>query len=284
MLVIAQAFSLPDVAAAAHSTSNPSFIDLGYQAKLTGVFEDPNVSLHNLAGAVLKKSFTPPSSEPYPWSVDISLAAIHSLQVEINCIWQIWSVLSACESVGIRLKQDQLTTHGQLITLVQSCKPVANGFIIGEHPGYLDAVMDVDGTTRRINVSSSRSLIEITEVLVPLAIHTLHKQTIDWIFTHGKKAVVTSSQLRSRSSTPVILATNLTYGFSIPAPPVITTSEDESSFSITYDASRLENSSHTASEVQFDIWEPSENDLYMEANDLSDSDSDIEMEVILVFL
>lgn len=84
----------------------------------------------------------------------------------------------------------------------------------------------------------------------------------------------------------MIPATNLTYGFSIPAPLTTTTSQDESSFSITYDASGLElkNSSHTTSGVQFDIWEPSEDDLYMETNDSSDSDSDFEMEVISVLL
>lgn len=282
LLAIAESFSLPEIAVTAHSILNPPFIDLGHQAKLTGALEDPNVSLHVLAGIILQKSFTPPSSDPYPWSVDISSAAIQALQVETDCLWQIWSALSIRESVGIKLQSDQLTAHGQLVTLVQGCKPVAHGSIIGNHPGYLDAIMDHDGQKRRINISASRSLIEITEVLVPLAIHTLHRQTIDWIFNHGHQAVVTSSQLRSRQATPPLSASSLTYGFSIPAPPSSILSEDHSNFSISYDSNLESEPDHSPWAIEFDIWRPSEDDLYTDG--MSDSESELEsdMEVISV--
>ncbi|KAJ6570376.1 hypothetical protein B0H10DRAFT_1964739 [Mycena sp. CBHHK59/15] len=39
-------------------------------------------------------------------------------------------------------------------------------------------------------------------VLVPGAIHLLHKQTMEWIMVHGGTAVVTTSQLHSHSETP----------------------------------------------------------------------------------
>jgi hypothetical protein len=152
---------------------------------------------------------------------------------------------------------------------VQSCKPIARGFIVGSHPGYLNIILDNEGQTRRINITASRSLIEITEVLVPNAIHNLHRQTIQWIYSHGSQAVVATSQLRSRSETPPLRATALTFGFSMPAPASSTLTEDHSEFSISYPEPE-----HTEN-TQFNIWEPSEDDLFMDTD--SDCDSDIEV-------
>lgn len=151
LLAIAESLSLADLAQAIHSPKNPSFIDLGYHAKLAGAIEDPSSSLDTLAGVILKKSFTPLSSHPYPWSVDLSDQAINSLYTEVDCVWQIWCALSLQESVGLKLQPEQAKSHGQLVTLVQGCKPVARGFIVGNHPGYLDIVMESSSKpTRRI--------------------------------------------------------------------------------------------------------------------------------------
>lgn len=57
-----------------------------------------------------------------------------------------------------------MSRHGQLVTLVHGCKSVAEGSIIGHHIGYLDVIMDDEGRTKRINVSATRSLVEISKV------------------------------------------------------------------------------------------------------------------------
>lgn len=81
-----------------------------------------------------------------------------------------------------------------------------------------------------------------------------------------------TSQLRSRLETPALPASSLAYGFSVPAPPSSTLSEDHTNFSISY-------SDHPVStEPHFDIWTPSLEDLYM------DVDSDSESEVSLNYL
>ncbi|KAK7012559.1 hypothetical protein R3P38DRAFT_3209914 [Favolaschia claudopus] len=112
---------------------------------------------------------------------------------ELECLWEIYVTLSKLDSVGLRLHQTQAETNGQLVTLVQACKPVAEGSIVGQHEGYLNAVMDDEGNTKRINISRSRSLIIISKVLVPGAIHALHKQTMEWIMAHGSFAVSVST-------------------------------------------------------------------------------------------
>ncbi|KAK6972117.1 hypothetical protein R3P38DRAFT_3486993 [Favolaschia claudopus] len=142
------------------------------------------------------------------------------MSAELECLWEIYVTLSKLDSVGLRLQQTQAETNGQLVTLVQACKPVAEGSIVGQHEGYLDAVMDDEGNTKRINISRSRSLIKISKVLVPGAIHALHKQTMEWIMAHGSFAVVTTSQLHSRSETPPQSVSTAHPAFATPAPVV----------------------------------------------------------------
>ncbi|KAJ7797062.1 hypothetical protein B0H14DRAFT_3887296 [Mycena olivaceomarginata] len=101
---------------------------------------------------------------------------------------------------------------------LQACKPVAEGSL-AEHPGYLYAVMDDNGTTKKINVTPSRSVVLISKVLVPGAIHRLHGQTMEWIFTHGAEAVVSTSQLLTRGKRPPISSGIISRAFGAPAPP-----------------------------------------------------------------
>ncbi|KAF9011458.1 hypothetical protein BDZ89DRAFT_1167536 [Hymenopellis radicata] len=263
---IADALSLDDLKRTAQRSSNPVFVDMGQFAKLAGIIEDPQMTLHGLVGAVLSKSFIPRSSDT--WFDTLDMSSVDSLYLETDCVWQLWSSLSMHESVGLRLQPDQVKTHGQLVTLVHGCKAVARGSVEGHHPGYLDAAM-ADGETRRINITASRSLIRITEVLVPHALHTLHHQTIEWIFTHGKQAVVTTSQLRSRNATPPIRAVGLPMGFALPAPDSSTLAGDHTSFSISYSPGE-----QSSEDIQFDMWEATSDDEYMDED--SDFDSDIE--------
>lgn len=267
---IANALSLDGLKQAAQRSSNPSFIDLGQFAKLAGIVEDPRMTLHGLIGSVLSKSFTPLPSLSYSEALKIS--TIEALHLETDCMWQLWSVLSVRESVGLRLQPDQTGTHGQPVTLVHGCKPVARGLIEGSHPGYLDATM-ANGEMRRINITASRSLIRITEVLVPHSLHTLHRQTIAWIFNHGGQAVVTTSQLRSRLMTAPIPAVGLPFGFALPAPDSSNFLGDHTNFSISYPLA-----ASFSEDIQFSIWEASAEDEYMDED--SDFDSDIEVGVI----
>ncbi|KAK6972114.1 hypothetical protein R3P38DRAFT_3486984 [Favolaschia claudopus] len=121
------------------------------------------------------------------------------MSAELECLWEIYVTLSKLDSVGLRLQQTQAETNGQLVTLVQACKPVAEGSIVGQHEGYLDA---------------------ISKVLVPGAIHALHKQTMEWIMAHGSFAVVTTTQLHSRSETPPQSVSTAHPAFATPAPVV----------------------------------------------------------------
>ncbi|KAJ7854554.1 hypothetical protein B0H14DRAFT_2579810 [Mycena olivaceomarginata] len=60
-------------------------------------------------------------------------------------------------------KYAKVQTHGQLVTLVLGCQPIAEGSTVAQHIGFLDTVMDVQGHTKRINASSSHSLIRISK-------------------------------------------------------------------------------------------------------------------------
>jgi hypothetical protein len=139
-------------------------LDLGKYAKLKGVLEDTSASLPALAGIVLKKSFSPPLFSPYPWSASATLAQNDYLFTEIDCQWQIFLSLLSRDSLGLPLQPLQAQTHGQLVTLVLGCQPIAEGSMVAQHIGFLDVVMDSQGHTKRINISSSRSLIRISKV------------------------------------------------------------------------------------------------------------------------
>jgi hypothetical protein len=142
---------------------NAPILDLGKYAKLKGAVDDPSVSLSALSGLLLQKSFSLPYHLSYPWL--LAPPERNTLLFrEIDCTWQIYLALSRLDSLGLPLQPTQSVTHGQRITLIQACKPVAEGTIIGHHPGYLDATMDDHGLTKRINVSASRSLVEISKV------------------------------------------------------------------------------------------------------------------------
>lgn len=154
--LICDTFSLTELATVLKAKTAP-LLDLGKYSKLKGTTNDPLISLHALAGIVLQRSFSP--------RLDLSSSSTQESHFdEIDCQWQIFMCLHQRNSIGLPLQKIQAKTHGQLVTLVQGCKPVAEGSIVGHHPGYLDAVIDDLGGTKRINVSSSRSLITISKV------------------------------------------------------------------------------------------------------------------------
>ncbi|KAJ6490305.1 hypothetical protein C8R47DRAFT_1273319 [Mycena vitilis] len=214
---ISDVFGLPELGQLVKSR-NPPILDLGKYAKLKGVLDDASVSLHALTGTVLERSFIIPPFTPYPWAADISPGNAEFLFAETDCLWQIFISLRHRDSLGLPLLAIQAAKDGQLVTLMQSCKPIAEGLIVGHHPGYLDAVMDMAGNTKRLNVSLTRSLIVIDKVLVPGAIHSLHGQTIEWIFNHGARAVVTTSQLHTRGQISPAVVNAVARAFAVPAP------------------------------------------------------------------
>ncbi|KAJ7747954.1 hypothetical protein DFH07DRAFT_775902 [Mycena maculata] len=170
------------------------------------------------------------------------------------------------DSIGLPLQPIQAITDGQPVTLVQGCKPIAEGTIIGTHSGYLNAAMDDQGHTLRINVSATRSLIQISKVLVPGAIHALHKQTMEWIFAHGKQAVVTTSQLHTRSETPPLPSDSLARAFAIPVPPSLSQADPE--FTLTYSPGQPSNSNIVGNESDDDLESP-DDDLDFEGMQLA---------------
>ncbi|KAF9052488.1 hypothetical protein BDZ89DRAFT_1032535 [Hymenopellis radicata] len=259
--IVADALSLPDLRTNIRSSTNPSFIDLGEYVELLMI---PMLRIMLLLALS-----------------ELSNSAIDALYTETDSIWQLWIALSQREAVGLRLTPNQATLHaciGENLKPLRVMRDLRSSLTRPRYAlcedmvplvQYLDAAMDVNGQTRRINITPSRSLIQITEVLVPGAIHTLHRQTVDWIFNHGAQAVVATSQLRSRSSQSPLPSSSSIFGFSHPAPPSTTLDDDHSDFTISYD-----DSAHSG-ELHFDMWEPSENDLFMEDGD-SDSESDQE--------
>ncbi|KAJ7474233.1 hypothetical protein FB451DRAFT_1398222 [Mycena latifolia] len=254
---IADAFSLPEIGKLAKAKNAP-VLDLGKYAKLKAVVDDPSLSLHALSGVVLHKSFSLPHNISYPWSLTPS-ERNNLLFCEIDCQWQAYIALSRLDSLGLSLQDPQAITHGQPVTLIQACKPIAEGSIIGHHPGHFDAIMDDHGRMKRINVSASRSLIVISKVLVPGSIHKLHNQTIEWIFTHGAQAVVSTSQLLTRGDTPPVPSRVISRAFAVPAPPDISHDTPEFTPSIPPSSGTFKFENYT------------ENDAFE-----SDSDSDAE--------
>ncbi|KAJ3831262.1 hypothetical protein F5878DRAFT_647793, partial [Lentinula raphanica] len=198
ILCIAAALDLPDVESIA--SRNGPFLDLGQLAKVKGVVQDAYTSLESLARAILKKALPdiPDISLPAPvfglthWS--------RSSALRIDVMWQMYLSLIQFRSVGLRLQPSE-TQIGQLVTLVAACKEVAEGVIL-DHNGTVEVVMDEIGTTAQLKITPAYSLVQINKVFVPGSILAKHKQTIQWIFEHGQKAVVQTRTLRSRSAIP----------------------------------------------------------------------------------
>lgn len=86
------------------------------------------------------------------------------------------------------------------------------------------------------------------QVLVPGALHSLHGQTMEWIFNHGAHAVVTTSQLHTRCETPPVPAGTLSHAFAVPAPPP--SLDNDADFTITYESS----SSQSSNPLEFEHW------------------------------
>ncbi|KAJ3710654.1 hypothetical protein C8R42DRAFT_729099 [Lentinula raphanica] len=215
-----------DIELNAAAQTKTAAVDLRPFAKLKGAVSDAFSSLHVLAGSVLKKNFTPPlisESTHLSWGPPGYTEMLHD---EIECIWQVFSALYSQDSVGLPLLPLQAQTDGQLVTLYQANKPIAEGTIVWPHSGSLSIERDENGATQQINITPSRSLICLTKLIVPAAIHTLHHQCLSWIYEHGGFAVVTTSTLRTRSTTVTANAGSVHHAaFAVPMP--LPTSESE---------------------------------------------------------
>ena len=196
---IGTSYNDPDILRAAKS--NTSLIDISQYAKLKGVISDAtSISLQCLVGTILKKCFTPPISPLSDfWGPPEYTGSLH---LNIEAIWHVYLSLSSKNSVGLPLVPFQTSSNGLLVTLYQSQKAVAEGCLVWPHNGYIEAIDDDMGSCRRINITATRSLIQLTRVITPAAIHALHAQSIQWIFDHGGLTVVTTSTLRTRNAIP----------------------------------------------------------------------------------
>ncbi|KAF5382845.1 hypothetical protein D9757_007324 [Collybiopsis confluens] len=197
--------------------SNPAILEIGLHSKLKGAVTHAASPLNVLSESILKKSLSlPPVASISNWNLPDYIQNLHN---QVDCIWQLYKALYTCNSVGLHLALEQSQKNGHPVTLFHGDKPVAGGCIIWPHPGFINAINDNEGQTRQIRVTSTRSLISITQVLVPGSIHALHSQSIQWIFDHEKLAVVTTSTLRSRSQNQAIQLSNaFDHAFALPAP------------------------------------------------------------------
>lgn len=199
--------------------SNSSHIELGQYAKLKGLVSHGSAPLQTLVGAVLEKSFVPPVFPPSGyWNSEYTTQLHH----HIEAIWQVYLSLGQQESVGLPLAPYQKNCNNLPVTLCHSNKPVAEAILVWPHDGSIQAVNDDAGSLRKINITASRSLIKLTRILVPGYVHAIHSQCIQWIYTHGQLAVVTTSTLRTRSErSPLSIPTSeasLACAFASPAP------------------------------------------------------------------
>ncbi|KAJ3821689.1 hypothetical protein F5880DRAFT_1485618, partial [Lentinula raphanica] len=225
LLHISLALGIPELEKILTS-SNPPILDLGKHAKLKGVVSDVTTPVDALAGTLLNRFCeTPEASLELPWSAPVSIERRNALAQEIECMWAISEALFRRDSIGLPLNENQSRTPGQLVTLVTSQKPVAEGVLLA-HSGFLDTAINGDGEIKRIKITATRSLVEITKVLLPLQVHRLHGQTIQWIYDHGRKAVVTTTMLRSCSETPPLPSSSIGPGFSWPVAIPVPSSSD----------------------------------------------------------
>jgi len=134
-------------------------------------------------------------------------------------MWQVYLSLSSKNSVGLPLVPFQTSSNGLLVTLYHSQKPVAEGCLIWPHDGFIEAIDNNAGSHRRINITATRSLIQLTRVITPAAIHALHAQSIQWIYDHSGLAVVTTSTLRTRNATPPASSSTIARAFAFPLSP-----------------------------------------------------------------
>lgn len=99
-----------------------------------------------------------------------------SLHCNIEAIWQVHLSLSSKNSVGLPLVPFQMSTNGLLVTLYHSQKPVADGCLIWPHVGFIEAVDNDTSSCRRINITTTRSLIQLTRVIhLQPFMHFMHK-------------------------------------------------------------------------------------------------------------
>ncbi|KAL0567504.1 hypothetical protein V5O48_014489 [Marasmius crinis-equi] len=245
---IASVFMMPDLEQMV--SLDHLFIDLGKLAKTKGAVTDPSTPLQPLVHAVLQRHLP----EATPTQSDEQLR--ETMALELDCVWAVYISLSQSKSIGLPLNSS--TVHiGQLVSLFQSRKPVAEGVVLG-HDGTLTAVMDDDGSETKIKITAAYSLIRITKVLVPGSQVSKHKQTIEWISSHGGKAVVQTKSLRSRSITPPLPPDPLsTSALGIPAPPPSSLAECELIINIGPSPALLEGA---AAETELDDDQSSESD------------------------
>lgn len=196
------------------SSSTSMLIDLGQYARLKGAVSSPSASLQVLVGTSLKRSFSSPVPRP-DWGSPSYIMQLHGC---IEAVWQVYAALCKENSVGLHLTPLQATKHNLLVTVLHGQKPVAEGFLVFPHPTSIEVVNDEAGGLRRINITPSRSLVQLTKVLVPGAIHTLHSQSMQWIINHGNLIVSSTSTLRTRGSIPPHPTSAQSEAFSHPAP------------------------------------------------------------------
>jgi hypothetical protein len=264
---IGTSYNDPDILRAAKS--NASLIDISQYAKLKGVISDTtSTSLEYLVGTILKKCSTPailPLSDI--WVPEYS----RSLHHNIEAIWHVYLSLTSKDSVGLPLVPFQTASNGLLVTLYHSQKPVAEGCLVWPHNGYIEAIDNDMGSRRRINITATRSLIQLTRVITPAAIHALHAQSIQWIFDHGGLTVVTTSTLRTRNAIPPSPSSSIARAFAFPLSPTSQSLVSNENFTISFPSEKNQ------SQLSMPIGVDEDNTASQEVDDLGNPDSQVQI-------
>ncbi|KAF7371680.1 hypothetical protein MVEN_00024200 [Mycena venus] len=107
LLLISYALGLPELEKVTNSANAP-VLDIGKHARLKGITEDIHVSLHTLAGIILRRSYTELDPKPeLAWSIcPPSSQRLKDLAREVDCIWSLYCSLVPRNSVGLPLSDE----------------------------------------------------------------------------------------------------------------------------------------------------------------------------------
>ncbi|KAJ7572428.1 hypothetical protein C8J56DRAFT_759951, partial [Mycena floridula] len=161
---------------------DPPYLDLVDLARLKGKVLRSNPTLESLCGRVLERRIVKANKlRISPWCIpELSKEHKDYAQLRVYSCWRIYSKLSKYPSVGLSVADLE---PGVSVSLHSGKKLVAYGIIAPQSPSLaipLDPPIN-GATTKVINITTSRALVEITNVLVPDFIVSLHGSTLSHI-------------------------------------------------------------------------------------------------------
>ncbi|KAK7436622.1 hypothetical protein VKT23_019029 [Stygiomarasmius scandens] len=176
---ISEAWSLSDLKARLKDDP-PPYIDLGSFAKTKGCISDSSASLSALSGVVLSHYLRKDDAiRLSDWSQSpLTLDQQNYAALDAYASWAIWDKLMKLPSVGLLITKESIQS-GQAISLYAGKTVAANG-VIAVQPSTITQKLDgsVESSQDKINITRTRIVITVQEVLKPGFMLTLHKATL----------------------------------------------------------------------------------------------------------